>query len=73
MLEGWFWKEQKRRKAQQLRDRKTLVYTFCDYCMYAGGLLQANLRQQILDELDEVMNGDDGEEEAYHPLGAGEW
>ena len=29
----WFWKEQKRRKAQQLRDRKTLVYTFCDYCM----------------------------------------
>ena len=73
VLEGWFWKEQKRRKAQQLRDRKTLVYTFCDYCMYAGGLLQANLRQQILDELDEVMNGDDGEEEAYHPLGAGEW
>ena len=35
-------------------------------------LSQANLRQQILDELDEVMDGDDGEEEAYHPLGAGE-
>ena len=33
VLERWFWKEQKRRKAQQLRDRKTLVYTFCDYCM----------------------------------------
>ena len=76
LLKVRFWKEQKSRKAQQLRDRKTLVCTFCDYCMYAEivwCLLQANLRQQILDELDEVMNGDDGEEEAYHLLGAGGW
>ena len=35
----------------------------------AGGFLQANLRQQIhWTRLDEVMNGDDGEEEAYHTL-----
>ena len=28
------------------------------------------MRQQILDELDEVMNGDDGEEEAYQSSGS---
>ena len=42
------------------------------FLVFVVGKFEANLRQQILDELDEVMNGDDGEEEAYHPLGAGE-